>query len=118
MLDACHEGRLGCRADTCESDRHGQPPGSLCTFRRCTGGSAQDCHELLGSSKVPLNSSRPLRAFPHEGTIVDESPALTAVLQAQRGELYQPAGTGAGCHAAGGRDLGSGVPRRGSRNLG
>src|SRR3954462_6035387 len=35
-----------------------------------------------GRSKVSLNPSRPLRAFPHEGTIIDESPALTAVLQA------------------------------------
>ena len=34
-------------------------------------------------SKVSLNSSRPLRAFPREGTFFDESPALTAVLQAQ-----------------------------------
>ncbi len=33
--------------------------------------------------KVSLNSSRPLRTFPREGTIFDESPALTAVLQAQ-----------------------------------
>jgi len=34
--------------------------------------------------KVSLNSSRPLRAFPREGTfLTDESPALTAVLQAQ-----------------------------------
>jgi hypothetical protein len=37
--------------------------------------------------KVSLNSSRSLRALPHEGTVFDESPALTAVLQAQRGEL-------------------------------
>jgi hypothetical protein len=34
-------------------------------------------------SKVSLNSSRPLRTFPREGTFLDESPALTAVLQAQ-----------------------------------
>jgi hypothetical protein len=34
-------------------------------------------------SKVSLNPSRPLRAFPREGTFIDESPALTAVLQAQ-----------------------------------
>ena len=44
-----------------------QPAGSLCTFRRCTGGLAQDCHEHPGS-KVPLNSSRPLCAFPRTGT--------------------------------------------------
>ena len=59
-----------------------QPPGSLCTFHQCTGGSAQDCHEAC-ASKVSLNSSRPLRTFPHEGTFIDESPALTTVLQAR-----------------------------------
>jgi hypothetical protein len=37
-----------------------------------------------GRSKVSLNPSRPLRTFPREGTFFDESPALTAVLQAQR----------------------------------
>ena len=37
--------------------------------------------------KVSLNSSRPLRAFPREGTFIDESPALTAVLQAQRAAI-------------------------------
>jgi hypothetical protein len=60
-----------------------EPSGSLCTFRRCTGGSAQGCHDPRGS-KVSLNSSRPLHAFPREGTSHDESPALTAVLQAQQ----------------------------------
>ncbi len=30
---------------SCLSLRALEPPGSLCTFRRCTGGSAQDCHE-------------------------------------------------------------------------
>src|SRR5690348_16761612 len=44
-----------------------EPSGSLCTFRRCTGGSAQGCHGPRGP-KVSLNSSRPLRAFPREGT--------------------------------------------------
>src|SRR6478735_12690176 len=37
----------------------------------------------LSSAKVSLNSSRPLRRFPCAGTYIDESPALTAVLQAQ-----------------------------------
>src|SRR6516162_1103064 len=60
-----------------------EPSGSLCTFRRCTDGSAQGCHGPRGS-KVSLNSSRPPHAFPREGTSHDESPALTAVLQAQR----------------------------------
>jgi hypothetical protein len=32
--------------------------------------------------KVFLNSSRPLRGFRREGTVIDESPALTVVLQA------------------------------------
>jgi hypothetical protein len=45
-------------------------------------------------SKVSLNSSRPLRTFPCEGTFLDESPALTAVLQAQPRELYQAAQRG------------------------
>ena len=42
--------------------------------------------------KGSLNSSRSLRALPREGTVLDESPALTAVLQAQRVELYQSRG--------------------------
>ena len=50
--------------------------GSLCTFRRCTAGLAQGCHRHC-SVKVPLNSSRPLHTLRCEGTIVDESPALT-----------------------------------------
>ena len=54
-----------------------------------------------GRSKVSLNSSRPLRAFPREGTFLDESPALTAVLQAQPGRIVpssaaRRAGTRAG----------------------
>ena len=55
---------------SCLSLRALQPSGSLCTFRRCTAGSAQDCHEAdaIRSSKVPLNSSRPLCAFPRTGT--------------------------------------------------
>ncbi len=64
------------------SSRALKPSGSLCTFRRCTGGSAQGCHGIA-VPKGSLNSSRPLRAFPREGTVSDESPALTAVLQAQ-----------------------------------
>ena len=40
-------------------------------------------------AKVSLNSSRPLRAFPRAGTYIDESPALTAVLQAQRRGFYR-----------------------------
>jgi hypothetical protein len=38
-----------------------QPSGSLCTFRRCTGGSAQDCHEhaqLEGSPEFIPSTSR------------------------------------------------------------
>ena len=48
-----------------------------------------------GRSKVSLNPSRPLRAFPREGTIIDESPALTAVLQAQPGRIVA-SGAGGG----------------------
>lgn len=61
-----------------------QPSGSLCTLRRCIAVLAQDCHRSC-DRKVPLNSSRPLRGFHREGTIVDESPALTVVLQAHVG---------------------------------
>jgi len=41
------------------------------------------------AAKVPLNSSRPLRALPRAGTYIDESPALTAVLQARPGAIVQ-----------------------------
>ncbi len=44
---------------------------------------------LLQETKVSLNSSRPLRAFLRAGTYIDESPALTAVLQAQPGAIVQ-----------------------------
>jgi len=33
----------------CACPAAAQPPGSLCTFHRCTGGSAQDCHERLAA---------------------------------------------------------------------
>src|SRR6185437_5878004 len=36
--------------------------GSLCTFRRCTAGLAQGCHQLA-AGQVSLNSSRPLRTL-------------------------------------------------------
>ena len=56
-----------------------------------------------GRSKVSLNSSRPLRAFPREGTFLDESPALTAVLQAQPGRIVpSSAARRAGTRAGGG----------------
>ena len=42
-----------------------------------------------GSTKVSLNSSRPLRRLPGAGTYIDESPALTAVLQARPGAIVQ-----------------------------
>ena len=45
-------------------------------------------------SKVSLNSSRPLHAFPREGTFLDESPALTAVLQAQPRRIVPSAAAG------------------------
>ena len=62
------------------SSRALQPSGSLCTFRRCTAGLAQGCHQSRW--KDSLNSSRSLHGFRREGTFFDESPALTAVLQA------------------------------------
>jgi len=60
-----------------------KPSGSLCTFRRCTGGSAQDCHGSIAPEGFPEfipSTSRVVRA---KAPFVDESPALTAVLQAQ-----------------------------------
>ena len=58
-----------------------QPSGSLCTFRRCTGGSAQGCHGATaeGFPEFIPSTSR-VSARRH---LIDESPALTAVLQAQ-----------------------------------
>src|SRR5690606_40610113 len=41
--------------------------GSLCTFRRCTAGSAQGCRRKRATGS--LNSSRPLHGFHREGTI-------------------------------------------------
>ena len=70
----------------CLSSRALQPSGSLCTFRRCTAGLAQGCHQSRW--KDSLNSSRSLHGFRREGTFFDESPALTAVLQAQPRGLY------------------------------
>ena len=69
---ACHQG-------------HFEPSGSLCTFRRCTAGSAQDCHQPLARWKVSLNSSRPPGIFQRRGTFrqKDEFPALTTELQAR-----------------------------------
>jgi hypothetical protein len=58
-----------------------KPSGSLCTFRRCTAGSAQGCHErsLEGFPEFfPFTSRVSTRRHRF-----DESPALTAVLQAQ-----------------------------------
>ena len=71
-----------------------QPSGSLCTFRRCTAGSAQGCqglplkHRPEGFPEFFPFTSR-VSARRHH---FDESPALTAVLQAQCGELYQSGG--------------------------
>ena len=75
---------------SCLSSRALQPSGSLCTFRRCTAGLAQGCHRSR-DRKGSLNSSRPLRGFHREGTFVDESPALTIVLQAQRAAILADA---------------------------
>src|SRR5215467_1370546 len=62
-----------------------QPSGSLCTFRRCTGGSAQGCHGATaeGFPEFIPSTSR-VSARRH---LIDESPALTAVLQAQRAAI-------------------------------
>jgi len=44
-ISATHSIRVGAGC-SCLSLRALEPSGSLCTFRRCTAGSAQDCHEL------------------------------------------------------------------------
>lgn len=75
---------------SCLSSRALEPSGSLCTFRRCTAGLAQGCHRSR-DRKGSLNSSRPLRGFHREGTVVDESPALTIVLQAQPAAILSDA---------------------------
>src|SRR5262249_7574464 len=66
-----------------------QPSGSLCTFRRCTGGSAQGCHGTTaeGFPEFIPSTSR-VSARRH---LIDESPALTAVLQAQRAAIVAAA---------------------------
>jgi|SRR5579885_1914441 len=74
---ACHQGRWSPQVVSAPSG--GVPPARLRIAMSSTRGR---------SSKVPLNSSRPLRAFPRAGTIDDESPALTAVLQAQPASFY------------------------------
>src|SRR6185312_10666706 len=45
LISATHSVRVGAGC-SCLSLRALEPSGSLCTFRRCTAGSAQDCHEL------------------------------------------------------------------------
>ena len=54
------------------SSRALKPPGSLCTFRRCTAGSAQDCHQPPVRWKVSLNSSRPPGIFQRRGTFPEK----------------------------------------------
>src|SRR6516162_10383350 len=63
-----------------------EPSGSLCTFRRCTGGSAQGCHGAQAAEGFPefIPSTSRVSVRRH---LVDESPALTAVLQAQRAAI-------------------------------
>src|SRR5215472_4827265 len=82
-----------------------QPSGSLCTFRRCTGGSAQGCHGATaeGFPEFIPSTSR-VSARRH---LIDESPALTAVLQAQR-----PAIVAAGIAQERNSDPRPGQPRR------
>ena len=76
------------------SSRALEPSGSLCTFRRCTGGSAQGCHGATaeGFPEFIPSTSR-VSARRH---LVDESPALTAVLQAQRNSIVTAADCGPG----------------------
>jgi hypothetical protein len=79
-----------------------QPPGSLCTFRRCTAGSAQDRHRAVrcgslaravadpegfpefvpSTARVTPRRHRPGRRAMRDGAD-DESPALTVELQAR-----------------------------------
>jgi len=70
---ACHQG-------------HSKPSGSLCTFRRCTAGLAQDCHQppnALEGFPEFIPSTRTLSGSRHLSQ-QDESPALTTELQARR----------------------------------
>src|SRR6266480_2599022 len=46
------------------SSRALEPSGSLCTFRRCTGGSAQDCHGITHPEGFPEYIPSTSRASP------------------------------------------------------
>src|SRR5206468_1874488 len=73
------------------SSRALEPPGSLCTFPRCSAGLAQDCHACLFKMKrgegFPEFIPSTARVTPRRHLYKDESPALTAVLQAQPGAI-------------------------------
>src|SRR5213082_3677171 len=89
------------------SSRALEPSGSLCTFRRCTGGSAQDCHGITHPEGFPefIPSTSRVSARRH---LVDESPALTAVLQAQPRRIVAAA-RGAAAAAGAALDCGPGT---------
>src|SRR6266513_2279111 len=88
-----------------------EPSGSLCTFRRCTGGSAQGCHGITHPEGFPefIPSTSRVSARRH---LVDESPALTAVLQAQPRRIVAAA-RGAAAAASAALDCGPGTCRGG-----
>jgi len=73
--EPCHQGH--CSPQVVSAPSGSAPPARL---RIAIGASRR---------KVSLNSSRPLRGLPREGTSFDESPALTAVLQAQTRRFYR-----------------------------
>ena len=71
---------------SCLSSRALKPSGSLCTFRRCTAGLAQDRHQppnALEGFPEFIPSTRSLSG-PRHLFQKDESPALTTELQARR----------------------------------
>src|SRR6516164_1940535 len=86
-----------------------EPSGSLCTFRRCTGGSAQGCHGATaeGFPEFIPSTSR-VSARRH---LIDESPALTAVLQAQRAAIVPAPRCSEAKQRAAGVALGAAVVR-------
>src|SRR6516165_8515605 len=90
-----------------------EPSGSLCTFRRCTGGSAQGCHGATaeGFPEFIPSTSR-VSARRH---LIDESPALTAVLQAQRAAIVAALSRSEAKQRAARVAVGTTVP--GERNL-
>ena len=70
---------------SCLSSRALKPSGSLCTFRRCTAGLAQGCHAAparVAAEGFPEFIPSTSWLSRTKAPFIDESPALTVVLQA------------------------------------